>query len=160
ERIASVARRAVAAGYQVTTHAIGDRAVRTVLDAYEDVAPEARLRAKQQPRLRIEHAQVVSPADRARFARLGVIASMQPPPAPSDARGATARLAPERIPGAYAWRTLPRAGAHLAFGSDFPVEAPSVRAGLYAAVTRRDAAGTLPQAFHPEEQLTFEEAVA
>ncbi len=155
--IAAAARRARAAGYQITTHAIGDRAVRTVLDAYADALGEHALGVDH--RFRIEHAQVVSPEDRARFARLGVIASMQPTHATSDAPWATARLGTERLTGAYAWRTLSRAGARLAFGSDFPVEAPSPLFGLYAATTRKDADGKSAGAYRTDERLSLDQAL-
>ncbi len=154
--IAAAARRARAAGYQVTTHAIGDRGVRTVLDAYADaLGPGA---ATADHRFRVEHAQVVSPEDRPRFARLGVIASMQPTHATSDAPWAPARLGTERLSGAYAWRTLSRAGARLAFGSDFPVEAPSPLLGLYAATTRKDADGKTV-AWPTDERLSLADAL-
>lgn len=155
--IAAVARRARAAGYQITTHAIGDRGVRAVLDAYADaLGPDA---PRLDHRFRIEHAQVVAPEDRPRFARLGVIASMQPTHATSDAPWAPARLGPARMTGAYAWRTLARAGARLAFGSDFPVEAPSPLLGLYAATTRKDAAGATLAGLPADERLSLDQAL-
>ncbi len=131
ERISALARRALDGGWQLAVHAIGDRANRVVLDALEEAVG-----ARRDHRFRVEHAQVVDPADRARFARLGVIASMQPAHWTSDSPWAPARLGPERMRGAYAWRSLGAAGAGLAFGSDFPVEEPDPRLGLHAAVTR------------------------
>jgi len=155
--IAAAARRARAAGYQITTHAIGDRGVRTVLDAYADaLGPDAKA---ADHRFRVEHAQVVSPEDRPRFSRLGVIASMQPTHATSDGPWAAARLGPERLAGAYAWRTLSRAGARLAFGSDFPVEAPSPLLGLYAATARKDGGGH-GVAWPADERLPIGDALA
>ncbi|WP_263786766.1 amidohydrolase [Salinibacter grassmerensis] len=137
-------------GFQVNTHAIGDRANRQVLDAYEDVA-----RKSPHPlrRPRIEHAQIVAPEDRSRFGRLGVIASVQPAFAPSDHDWAPARLGPDRITDAYAWRSLQDAGARLAFGSDAPVEPPDPIRGFHAAVTRQDADGAPDGGWQPNERL-------
>lgn len=147
---------AVEGGWQPAVHAIGDAGVRAVLDAYQAVRA-------QQPngdlRLRVEHAQVVAPQDMTRFAKLGVIASMQPTHATSDMPWAEARLGPDRIRGAYSWRQLVGSGAHVAFGSDFPVEEVAPLLGIYAAVTRQDAKGQPPGGWRPEEKLTLEEAV-
>jgi predicted amidohydrolase YtcJ len=147
---------AVEGGWQPAVHAIGDAGVRAVLDAYQAVRA-------QQPngdlRLRVEHAQVVAPQDMTRFAKLGVIASMQPTHATSDMPWAEVRLGPDRIRGAYAWRQVLRSGAHLAFGSDFPVEEVAPLLGIYAAVTRQDARGQPAGGWRPEEKLTLEEAV-
>jgi hypothetical protein len=144
---------AVAAGLQPATHAIGDAGNRMVLDAYE-AAGLAGLRP------RVEHAQVVAPSDWPRFERLGVIPSMQPTHATSDMRWAEARLGPERTRGAYAWRRLPGPHAPLAFGSDFPVEQPSPRAGLYAARTRQDASGNPPGGWTSDQCLDARAALA
>ncbi|HSP33837.1 MAG TPA: amidohydrolase [Thermoanaerobaculia bacterium] len=116
EHMADVAKRAKAAGFQANTHAIGDRGVDNVIDAYErsGVAPA--------DRFRIEHFQVVAPQDFARVAHDGIIASMQPTHATSDMRWAERRVGAERIKGAYAWRTVLNSGARLALGSDFAVE--------------------------------------
>jgi predicted amidohydrolase YtcJ len=147
---------AVEGGWQPAVHAIGDAGVRAVLDAYQAVRA-------QQPngdlRLRVEHAQVVAPQDMTRFAKLGVIASMQPTHATSDMPWAEARLGPDRIRGAYAWRQLLRSDAHVAFGSDFPVEEVAPLLGIYAAVTRQDGKGQPAGGWRPEEKLTLEEAV-
>ena len=137
-------------GFQVNTHAIGDRANRQVLDAYEHVARES-TRPLRRPR--IEHAQIVAPDDRPRFGRLGVIASVQPAFAPSDHGWAPARLGPDRLTDAYAWRSLQEAGARLAFGSDAPVEPPDPIRGFHAAVTRRDAGGAPNGGWQPDERL-------
>jgi predicted amidohydrolase YtcJ len=147
-------------GWQIAVHAIGDRANRAVLDAFQ--------RAHVQPadRFRIEHAQVIALDDIPRFARLGVIASMQPTHATSDMAWAEARVGKERLRGAYAWRRLLDAGATLSFGSDFPVEEPSLVAGLRAAVERghwtMDQALTLDEALRAFSQgaafASFEEA--
>jgi len=147
---------AVEGGWQPAVHAIGDAGVRAVLDAYQ--AARA-LKPKADLRLRVEHAQVIAPGDMARFAKLGVIASMQPTHATSDMPWAEARLGPERIRGAYAWRQILASGAHLAFGSDFPVEEVAPLLGIYAAVTRQDSKGAPTSGWRPEEKLTLEEAV-
>ena len=126
-------------GWQVCTHAIGDKGNALVLDAYA-AAREERSRSRD-PRLRIEHAQVVRREDVKRFVELGVIASMQPSHASDDMRWADARLGPGRVDGAYAWRWFADAGVTLAHGSDFPVEIVNPFWGIYAGVTRQDAAG-------------------
>ncbi|WP_103030348.1 amidohydrolase [Salinibacter altiplanensis] len=137
-------------GFQVNTHAIGDRANRQVLDAYEAVS-----RRSPHPlrRPRIEHAQIVSPEDRPRFGRLGVIASVQPAFAPSDQDWAPARLGADRTEDAYAWRSLSDTGATLAFGSDAPVEPLDPIRTFHAAVTRQDASGAPSGGWHPSERL-------
>lgn len=141
-------------GIQVATHAIGDRGNRLVLDAYE-----AALAGHPGLRWRIEHAQVLAPEDLPRLAGLGVIASMQPTHATSDMPWAGDRLGPDRIHGAYAWRSLRDSGARLALGSDFPVESVDPRLGLYAAATRTDAAGEPIGGWLPGEVLTPFEAL-
>jgi predicted amidohydrolase YtcJ len=145
---------AVSSGWQLAVHAIGDAANRAVLDA---VAAGAGGRTDL--RFRIEHAQVVAPEDIPRFAQLGVIASMQPTHATSDMPWAEQRLGPERIKGAYAWRSLKDAGARIAGGSDFPVEEVPPLLGLYAATTRQDAAGSPDGGWTPEQRLTLDEAI-
>ena len=127
---------AAACGFQVNTHAIGDRANRQVLNAYEEVVQKTE-RPLRRPR--IEHAQIVAPEDRARFGTLGVIASVQPGFAPSDQDWAPARLGAARRSHAYAWKSLREAGAALAFGSDAPVEPIDPIRGIHAAVTSRTA---------------------
>ena len=151
--ILDVAKRALAAGFQVNTHAIGDRGVRNVIDAYEQagVTPEKRFR--------IEHLQVVAPDDFPRLARHGIIASMQPTHATSDMPWAEQRLGPDRIRGAYAWRTVPDSGARLALGSDFPVEDVNPFFGIYSAVTRQDHEGNPPGGWYPSQKLTLAEAL-
>jgi len=156
ERIRSLVRGAHRAGQQVTFHAIGDRANRVVLDAIEEALRE---NPRPDPRHRIEHAQVLAPEDIPRFARLGVIASMQPTHCTSDMRWAEDRLGPGRIQGAYAWRSLLESGARLAFGTDWPIEGLDPIEGLYAAVTRRDRSGHPEGGWHPEQCLTLEEAL-
>jgi predicted amidohydrolase YtcJ len=153
-------RQAADAGYQVCVHAIGDRGNRVVLDAFEKV-----LGARHGGGLvhalrpRVEHCQVLHPDDIARFARLGVIASLQPTHCTSDMGWAEQRLGRERCRGAYAWRALAGRGVPLAFGSDFPVESPDPRRGLHAAVTRQDAAGAPPGGWFPEQRLSLAEAL-
>jgi predicted amidohydrolase YtcJ len=148
---------ALRSGWQVCTHAIGDKGNALVLDAYA-----AALKAnpgKTDARLRIEHAQVVRQQDVARFKDLGVIASMQPSHASDDMRWADARLGPDRSPGAYAWRWFLDTGVPLAFGSDFPVEVVNPFWGLYAAITRQDENGSPPGGWHPDQKLTLDEAL-
>ena len=149
-------RAAVDCGFQVCTHAIGDRANRLVLDAYAAAmeASEAPLR-----RPRLEHAQILHPDDRARLAGLDVIASVQPLFATSDKAWVADRLGPQRLSRAYAWRSLQDAGARLAFGSDAPVEPIDPIRGFHAAVTRQDAAGQPPDGWRPEECVSREAAL-
>lgn len=144
------------AGLQISIHAIGDRANRTILDLY------ARLEKENGPadrRLRIEHAQHLHAADYARFAPLGVIASMQPYHAIDDGRWAETELGPERIHESYAWKSLLDAGATLAFGSDWPVAPLDPVMGIYAAVTRRTLDGKTPGGWIPEQRITVAQAV-
>lgn len=148
-------------GIQVQTHAIGDRGNRTMLDWYEKAfaaVPPAE-RAVAEPRWRIEHAQIIAPADLPRFARLGVIASMQPSHAIGDLFFAPARLGSERLVGAYAWQSLLRTGAVLAAGSDAPVERGEPMIEFYAAVARRSPDGFADENWHPEQRLTREQAL-
>jgi predicted amidohydrolase YtcJ len=149
EHLRDVCRRAAAAGFQVCTHAIGDGANRLMLDLYEDVlGPELASR-----RWRIEHAQIVDPADLPRFGRLGVIASVQPVHCTSDLDWAAARLGPGRLVGAYAWRSLLDGGAALCFGTDFPVEGADPLATLFAARTRTHQDGTPVGGWQPSQCL-------
>jgi len=147
-------------GYPLCVHAIGDRGNRMVLDAMEHAAAAggdpASLRER---RFRIEHAQVISAQDLPRFAKLGVIASMQPTHCTSDMPWAGTRLGTARIEGAYAWRKLLDSGARLALGSDFPVEDPNPLWGIYAAVTTQDRNGHPPGGYRPSEKLTIWEAL-
>lgn len=148
--------KAKSCGVQVATHAIGDRGNRIVLDTYEQTLGTDRT---GDHRWRIEHAQVLSAEDLPRFAPLGVIASMQPTHATSDMPWAQDRLGAQRILGAYAWQQLLDSGARLALGSDFPVESPDPRLGLYAAVTRQDRAGQPPGGWLPAQKLSLAQAV-
>jgi predicted amidohydrolase YtcJ len=153
EHLADVARRAKRAGFQANTHAIGDRGVRNTIEAYESAGVTAG------DRFRIEHLQVVAPEDFRRLARAGIIASMQPTHATSDMYWAEARVGPERIGGAYAWRAVLNAGGRIALGSDFPVEEVNPWFGIYAAVTRKDQKNWPAGGWRPSERLTLAEAI-
>ncbi len=152
----SAMRKAKDCGVQVATHAIGDGGNRTVLDLYEKVLGAD---AGSDHRWRIEHAQVVALADIPRFHALGVIASVQPTHATSDMPWAEQRVGPRRIVGGYAWRKFRDADVRLALGSDFPVEHIDPIAGLYAAVSRQDAAGQPGGGWYANERLTGYEAL-
>lgn len=140
DSIRVVTERALSKGFQVCVHAIGDRANRLVLNEFEKALSLFPLKAHD-ARLRLEHAQVIAPDDIPRFKKLNVLPSMQPVHATSDMYWAQARLGPDRILGAYAWRSLIDDGNIIVSGSDFPVEHPNPLAGFYAAVTRQDAYG-------------------
>ena len=146
--------RAAMDGFQTAVHAIGDQANDEILTAIEELA----YTYKGDRRWRIEHAQIVDPADLGRFAATGTIASMQPVHQTSDRLMAEARLGPDRLAGAYAWKSLLGSGAKLAFGTDVPVESPNPFAGLAAAMTREDAAGQPFGGWMPEERLSREQA--
>jgi len=154
DQIAQVAKEAKAHGFQVATHAIGDRANRTVLGAYGTA-----LGGANDLRFRIEHAQVVAPADFDLFRKFSIIASVQATHATSDMRWAEARLGPERVKGAYAWRRFLGLGVAVANGSDFPVESPNPLAGFYAAITRQNRNGEPVAGWFPEQRMTREEAL-
>ena len=144
-------------GFQVATHAIGDRANRIVLDTVEEVLTP---KERQQLRPRIEHAQVLHPDDLPRFHALGVIPSMQPTHCTSDMPWAADRLGDRRVTGGYAWRSLLETGCRIPGGSDAPVESPAPLAGLYAAITRQDLSGHPDGGWHPEQRLSAEEALS
>ena len=144
------------AGLHVMIHAIGDRAIRTLLDTYERVATENGPRDR---RFRMEHAQHIAPADMPRFGALGVIASMQPYHAIDDGRWADRVIGPERAKGTYAFHSLINSGATLAFGSDWFVAPPTPLEGIYAAVTRRTLDDRNPGGWVPEQKITVEEAL-
>jgi predicted amidohydrolase YtcJ len=160
------ARAAAARGFQVCVHAIGDRANTLVLDALEAVlrgrphVAGGRVAAVPgtDPRHRVEHAQILAEPDIPRFQALGVLPSMQPTHCTSDMPWADARLGADRLPGAYAWRSLLRTGTIIAGGSDFPVELPNPFHGIHAAVTRRPLAGPDP-GWQPDQRMTRVEAV-
>jgi predicted amidohydrolase YtcJ len=152
--IQAVAVKAAARGFQVNTHAIGDRGNRETLDAYA-----AALKGPNDKRFRVEHAQMIAPEDFAKFQKFSIIASMQPTHATSDMGWAADRLGPERVKGAYAWQTLMKLGVHLASGSDFPVELANPIDGFYAAVTRQDKQSKPAGGWYPEQRLSREEAL-
>lgn len=155
-KLRNVMSRAALDNFQIAIHAIGDAANAQALDAFEELNPTY----TGDRRWRIEHAQIVDPADLPRFAKLGVIASMQPVHQTSDRTMAEARLGPNRLGGAYAWKSLIRSGARLAFGSDTPVESPDPFAGMAAAISREDARGEPFGGWRPEERVSREEALA
>jgi len=158
EGILDAARFALAHGFQVGTHAIGDRANRIVLDAYETAFRENP--AAKDPRFRIEHAQILDAADIARFGKLGVLAAMQGIHCPSDRPWAPQRLGEARVAeGAYAWRKLLDTGARILNGTDAPVEDVSPIQNFHASVTRQDASGRPPGGFDPDQKLTRAEAL-
>ncbi|MFL5478907.1 MAG: amidohydrolase [Gemmatimonadaceae bacterium] len=156
EHIRAWADLALQRGFQVNVHAIGDRGNRIVLDAFE-----AALRRfpKADHRFRIEHAQVLSASDIPRFAQLGVIPSMQATHQTSDMRWAEARVGPERIRGAYAWRSLLNTGVIVPNGTDFPVEEVNPLLTFHAAVTRQDPTNWPAGGWFPEQKMTREEAL-
>jgi len=159
EQLFEMGRRAADVGLGITVHAIGDRANHEVLDAYEHLRSYEREKGLPHLRHRIEHVQVLHPDDASRLAKLDVIASMQPIHATSDMHMADTYWG-RRAALAYAWRTQLEAGAHLAFGSDAPVESPNPFLGIHAAVTRRRADGTPgPQGWYPEQRLDIHQAV-
>jgi predicted amidohydrolase YtcJ len=156
--------RALERGIQVETHAIGDRANRLVLDFYQqalEAVPNGERRPVKEPRWRIEHAQIVDPADIPRFKELGVIPSMQPSHAIGDLYFAPARLGPDRLAGAYAWQSFLKLGLPVPGGSDAPVERGEPMIEFYAAVARKDIRGKAgPDAeWHPEQRVSREEAL-
>lgn len=141
------------AGFQVAMHAIGDAANALALESLESCG------IGRSSRPRIEHAQVMRLSDVPRLAKIGAIASMQPAHCTSDMAWLPSRIGARRLPGASAWRTLLEAGVPLAFGSDFPIEPPDPRKGLFAALTRQDEDGRPPGGFYPEERLGALEAL-
>jgi predicted amidohydrolase YtcJ len=155
EEVERLTLEAGALGFQVCVHAIGDRANTLVLDAFERALARA---PRPDHRLRVEHAQILAEPDLPRFARLGVLPSMQATHCTSDMPWAGERLGPERLRGAYAWRSLLATGVRIAGGSDFPVESPNPFHGIHAAVTRRPRAGDDP-GWQPEQRMTRMEAV-
>jgi predicted amidohydrolase YtcJ len=144
-------------GFQIAFHAIGDKANRLALDTFESLV---RVNPPRDRRDRVEHAQVVAPEDIPRFASIQVIASMQPSHETNDMRWAEQRLGPERSKGAYAWNSLQKAGATLAFGTDYPVEPINPLRGLYACVTREAAEGGPPDGWEPQEKLPLADCIS
>ena len=148
-------------GIQVETHAIGDKANRFILDEYEAAfkAVPAAERKVADPRWRVEHAQIVNPADIPRFAKLGVIPSMQPSHAIGDLHFAPSRLGVPRLAGSYAWETFIKSGVVIAGGSDAPVERGEPMIEFYAAVARKDQKGFSGEGWHPEEAVSRADAL-
>jgi len=140
--------------FQVAVHAIGDAANAELLAAIEDLSDTY----KGDRRWRIEHAQIVDPADLPRFARNSIIASMQPTHQTSDMHMAEARMGLERLQGSYAWRSMLDNRVPLAFGSDFPVESPNPFPGIAAAISREDAQGNPPGGWLPQQRISLEQA--
>jgi predicted amidohydrolase YtcJ len=143
-------------GFQLAFHAIGDKANRVALDTFESLL---RVNPPRDRRDRIEHAQVVAALDMERFGSLHVIASMQPSHEAHDLQWAEQRLGPERSKGAYAWNSLQKAGAKLAFGTDYDVEPINPLQGLYACVTRETLEGGPPGGWIPEEKLPLADCI-
>ena len=148
--------KAMRAGYQVNVHAIGDAGNRQLLDGYQALIQQY---SNAGLRHRIEHAQVVQPADIPRFKTLGIVPSMQPTHATSDQNMAEQRVGPERIKGAYAWRTFLKQGSRIACGSDFPIESPNPFEGIHAAVTRQNSEGLPAGGWYPQQAMTVTEAL-
>ena len=156
EKIKTLAIERDKAGFQLNFHAIGDRTNRVALDAFEAAA---KANGPRDRRDRIEHAQVVALSDFPRFARLQVIASMQPSHETSDMRWAEQRVGPERIKGAYAWATMQKFGIRLAFGTDYDVEPITPFRGLYACVTRELPDGGPQGGWQPQEKISLEDCI-
>jgi predicted amidohydrolase YtcJ len=154
--IQDIATRALRAGFQVCTHAIGDRGNRNVLDAYEAALAAVPVRDH---RFRVEHAQVLSPVDIPRFGWLGVIPSMQTTHQISDMGWAGARLGPQRVLGAYAWRALLDSGVTIANGTDAPIEAVDTRRTFHAAIARQNEENQPPGGWYPNQRMTRAEAL-
>jgi predicted amidohydrolase YtcJ len=156
EELRDQAGKAAALGYQLAIHAIGDGANAQVISAYEGLTG----RYGKDRRWRIEHFQIADPTDIPRLAPAGIIASMQPVHQTSDRLMSEKRLGPDRLAGAYAWQSVIRSGARIAFGSDFPVESPNPFPGLAAAISRQDMNGQPPGGWIPEERVSFEQALS
>ena len=163
-KLNEMAKERVLAGFQLGFHAIGDKGIQLALDAFAEAEKAAREQKVKAPnggtdfRLRIEHAQVTTPAEIARFKELKVIASMQPSHVLTDMRWAQDRLGAKRAAAAYAWSAFLNKGVTLAFGTDYPVEPISPFRGLYAAVTRKSEDGK--QEFFPAQKITMDQAIA
>ena len=156
EHLEQVAEIGLRSGFQVNTHAIGDRGNRVALDAFEAALKKV---PTADHRFRVEHAQVISPEDIPRFAKLGVIPSMQASHQTSDMRWAEARVGPQRIRGAYAWRSLLNTGVVIPNGSDFPVEEVNPLISFHSAVTRQDATNWPDGGWYPDQVMTRDEAL-
>ena len=161
EQLRPMFEEALRRGLQVETHAIGDRTNRTILDLYEAAFKAIRPNERKiaEPRWRVEHAQIVDPADLPRFAQLGVIPSMQPSHAISDLFFAPKRLGMDRLAGAYAWQSLLKSGSIICGGSDAPVERGEPMIEFYAAVARKSVKGFSGEGWHPEQAVSREQAL-
>ncbi|HEV7682077.1 MAG TPA: amidohydrolase [Pyrinomonadaceae bacterium] len=161
EDLQPLLKEALRKGIQIETHAIGDRGNRFILDQYEkamNAVPKAEWKIKE-PRWRVEHSQIVNPADISRFKKLGIIPSMQPSHAIGDLHFAPSRLGVERLAGAYAWQSFIKSGSIIPGGSDAPVERGEPMIEFYAAVARKDMKGFSGEGWHPEEAATREQAL-
>jgi predicted amidohydrolase YtcJ len=161
ETLQPILQQALRSGIQVLTHAIGDRGNRFIIDEYEKAmkaVPKSEWKIKE-PRWRVEHSQIVNPTDIPRFAKLGVIPSMQASHAIGDLHFAPARLGLDRLSGAYAWQSFLKSGSIIPGGSDAPVERGEPMIEFYAAVARKDLKGFSGEGWHPEEALTREQAI-
>ncbi|HET7615249.1 MAG TPA: amidohydrolase, partial [Gemmatimonadaceae bacterium] len=156
EHIEAWAEWALGHGFQINVHAIGDRGNRVVLDAFDSALRKI---PTANHRFRIEHAQVLSPQDIPRFAKLGVIPSMQATHQTSDMRWAESRVGPQRIRGAYAWRSLLSTGVIIPNGTDFPVEEVNPLLTFHAAVTRQDPTNWPAGGWYPDQKMTRQEAL-
>ncbi|OAH41449.1 metal-dependent hydrolase [Sphingobium yanoikuyae] len=154
-QLRNIMSRAAMDNFQVAVHAIGDAANGEILDAIQEMSDTY----SGDRRWRVEHAQIIDPADLPRFARYGTIASMQPVHETSDWRMATARLGEARLKGAYAWKAMLDNKVPLAFGSDVPVESPNPFPGIAAAMSRQDARGEPAGGWMPEQKVSFEAAL-
>lgn len=162
EQVLPMLKEALKKNIQVEVHAIGDRANRTILDWYERAFNEVPMIERMErtaPRWRVEHAQILSPADIPRFAKLEVIPSMQPSHAIGDLHFAPSRIGLKRLEGAYAWQSLIKSGVVIAGGSDAPVERGEPMIEFYAAVARKDQKGFSGAGWHPQERVTREQAL-
>jgi predicted amidohydrolase YtcJ len=156
DQVRSAAMEAAQGGFQVAIHAIGDAANAQAIGTFAALNQTF----GTDRRWRIEHFQVADPADIPRLAPAGIIASMQPTHQTSDRLMAEKRLGPDRLAGAYAWRSVLKSGARIAFGSDFPVESPNPFPGLAAAISRQDINGQPPGGWLPEQRVGFEQALS
>ncbi len=158
EKLTAICKQALEHGFQVCTHAIGDRGNHIMLNVYEKVLQSSD-KSVETPRWRIEHAQVLLPFDIPRFKQLNILPSMQPTHATSDMYWAEERLGLNRVKGAYAWRSLLQTGANIISGSDFPVENVNPLYGIFAAITRQDKDGYPTDGWYNNQRMTIDEAL-
>ncbi|MGH9524042.1 MAG: amidohydrolase, partial [Terriglobales bacterium] len=164
-KLDDMARQRAAAGFQLGFHAIGDAAVEMALQAFAAAQTFAQQHASESPhaksgdfRNRVEHAQITTSEQIRRFHELGVIASMQPSHLLTDMNWAVARIGTDRAKTSYAWKQFLDNGVVLAFGTDYPVEPISPFRGLYAAITRKNEAGT--KEYYPDQKISIDQAIA